>query len=29
VLMLKIERTYDAARSDPRFKDLLRCAHLD
>ncbi|MGZ6124165.1 MAG: tetratricopeptide repeat protein, partial [Myxococcales bacterium] len=29
LLMLKVERTYDEVRSDPRFKELLRCARLE
>jgi len=26
---LKVNLAFDAARADPRFKDLLRCAHLE
>ena len=29
LLMMKLERHLDGVRSDPRFKELLRCAHLE
>jgi hypothetical protein len=29
LLMLKVERAFENARSDPRYKELLDCAHLD
>lgn len=29
LMILNVERTYDAFRSDPRFKEILRCARLE
>jgi TolB-like protein/lipoprotein NlpI len=29
LVWVKVHPTFDAARADPRFKDLLRCAHLE
>jgi hypothetical protein len=26
---VKVSPSYDAARADPRFQDLLRCVHLE
>jgi len=29
LLMVKIDPAYEQLRSDPRFKEVLRCVHLD
>jgi hypothetical protein len=29
LIWVKVDPAFDAARADPRFKDLLRCMHLE
>jgi hypothetical protein len=29
LLSVKVNPVWDAARADPRFKDVLRCVHLE